>query len=68
MDKEQEIEVKEFLDKHRYNIELMSFIANLRNRVMMHSDRWSMVYDFLQEFDPEATGTIVTSLTYWIEQ
>ena len=48
--------------------ELQNFLHDMRFRKdLMHSDRWSLCYDFLKENYPEATGTIVTGLTYWLE-
>ena len=37
------------------------------NTNLMHSDRWSMIYDLLEENNYSTKGSIVTDLTYYIE-
>ena len=37
------------------------------NTNLIHSDRWSMIYDLLKENNYSTRGTIVTDLTYYIE-
>lgn len=34
---------------------------------MLHSDRWSMIYDWLEEQDVEKPEGIETALTEWFE-
>ena len=57
-----------FLD----NINNIAFFDALekikRNTNLMHSDRWSMIYDLLEENNYSTKGTIVTDLTYYIEE
>ena len=38
------------------------------NTNLIHSDRWSMIYDLLEENNYSTRGTIVTDLTYYIEE
>ena len=58
----------QFIIDHNTDIELQCFLHDMRFRKdLMHSDRWSMCYDFLKKHYPEATGTIVTGLAYWLE-
>ena len=55
-------------DETVYDIKLQNFLHDMRFRKdLMHSDRWSLCYDFLKENYPEATGTIVTGLAYLLE-
>ena len=58
----------QFVIAHNTDIKLQNFLHDMRFRKdLMHSDRRSLCYDFLKENYPEATGTIVTGLTYWLE-
>lgn len=58
-----------FVIENNSNPVLTAFLAEMRDMAWLtHSDRWSRCYDFLAENFPEATGTIVTGLTYWLEQ
>ena len=58
----------QFIIDHNTDVELQCFLHDMRFRKdLMHSDRWSMCYDFLKKHYPEATGTIVTGLSYWLE-
>lgn len=57
-----------FLD----NVKNMTFFYALgeiqKNPNYKHSDRWSMIYDLLEENNYSTKGTIVTDLTYLIEE
>jgi len=58
-----------FVVDHGSDAELQCFLYELRFRKdLTHSDRWSLCYDFLKENYPEATGSIVTGLSYWVEE
>ena len=58
----------QFVLEHNTDTKLQNFLHDMRFRKnLMHSDRWSLCYNFLQENYPEATGTIVTGLTYLLE-
>ena len=58
----------QFVLEHNTDTKLQNFFFFLRFRKdLMHSDRWSLCYNFLKENYPEATGTIVTGLTYWLD-
>lgn len=57
----------QFILEHNNDIELMNFMAEMRNPALMHSDRWSLCYDWLKFHYPNATGTIVTGLVYYCE-
>lgn len=56
-----------FIIEHNSDCELQSFLYQMRNKVMPHSQRWNECYDFLSEYYPEATGALVTGLTYYLE-
>ena len=58
----------QFVIEHNTDIKLQNFLYDMRFRKdLMHSDRWSLCYNFLNENYPEATGTIVTGLAYYLE-
>lgn len=58
-----------FVIENNSNPVLTSFLAEMHDMSWLtHSDRWSRCYDFLAANFPEATGTLVTGLTYWLEQ
>lgn len=40
---------------------------NMIGKEMLHSDRWSMVYDWLQKQEINKPNGIETALTEWIE-
>ena len=58
-----------FIEEHNYDGELRTFIYNLMHNTdnFTHSDRWSMIYDWMQEHYPEATGSLITGLCYYVE-
>lgn len=57
-----------FIMDHCADAKLQNFLGEMRDMSWLpHSDRWSRCYDFLAEHYPEATGTVVTGLTYWLE-
>lgn len=56
-----------FLDSVN-NIAFFDALERIKtNTNLMHSDRWSMVYDLLEENNYSTKGSIVTDLTYYIE-
>jgi hypothetical protein len=58
-----------FVVENNTNPILNKFLIEMREMsYLSHSDRWSVCYDFLAKNFPEATGTLVTGLTYWLEQ
>lgn len=56
---------------HNNDLDLHYFLRELGDTVnnsnYTHSDRWSMVYDWMAEHYPEATGSLITGITYWAE-
>ena len=58
----------QFVIAHNTDIKLQNFLHDMRFRKdLMHSDRWSLCYDFLKENYPAAIGSIVTGLAYYLE-
>lgn len=58
-----------FIQEHNYDSDLLSMIDYLiRNKpIMTHSDRWSYVYDWMEEHYPEVTGSLITGFACMIE-
>ena len=58
-----------FIQEHNYDGELNSFLHSMmiEGAYLMHSDRWSKVYDWMHDHYPEATGSLITGITYWLE-
>ena len=58
----------QFVIEHNTDIKLQNFLYDMRFRKdLMHSDRWSLCYNYLAEHYPAATGSIVTGLAYYLE-
>ena len=46
----------------------LNFLREIReNKNLIHSDRWSLCYNYLAEHYPAATGSIITGLAYYLE-
>lgn len=59
-----------FIIDHNYDGDLRWFIRNMMEEGdnLTHSERWSIVYDWMQEHYPEATGNLITGITYYLER
>ena len=58
----------QFVIEHNDDCEFLEFLAEIRERKdLTHSDRWSLIYDYMQRSYPAATGSIVTGLAYYLE-
>ena len=56
-----------FILDHPNDIKLSNFIMYVsRTPNLIHSDRWSLVYDFMKENYPNNMD-LVTGMTYWLE-
>ena len=56
-----------FIIEHNTDADLMAFLRKMENENLSHSDRWSQIYDYMEEHYPAATGSLITGLTYWVE-
>lgn len=61
----------QWIINHNNDIDLQWFLSQLRETVndpnYKHSDRWSFVYDWMQEHYPEISGNIITGIVYYVE-
>ena len=60
----------QFIINHSYDGDLRTFIYDMQNNTdnWTHSERWSAIYDWMQEHYPQETGTLITGLTYFVEK
>ena len=59
-----------FLIDHNYDGDLRHFIVQMQTNsdLYSHSERWSIIYDWMQEHYPEATGSLITGFTCYCER
>lgn len=59
-----------FLCDHSYDGELRTFIYEMMENTdgWSHSERWSEIYNWMQIHYPDATGSLITGLTYCCEK
>ena len=62
------IMANEFVISHNADQQFLDMLEDLKSSKYCHSDRWSIIYDYMKENYPSATGTLITGLAYWIEQ
>lgn len=58
---------RNFVIDRNYDSNLLRFLENMKDESFMHSDRWSMIYDFMKEYYPGQPSPIITGLSYWVE-
>lgn len=58
----------QFILEHDNDYNLICFLKSMKDPDLIHSDRWSLIYDYISEHYPAAAaGSIVTGLAYWCE-
>lgn len=57
----------QFIINHNNDIDFMKFIRDMEEADITHGDRWSQIYDYMEEHYPGATGSLITGLCYWCE-
>lgn len=62
------IMANEFVISHNADQQFLDMLEDLKSSKYCHSDRWSVIYDYMKEHYPSATGSLITGLAYWIEQ
>ena len=65
----EKVTAHQFIVEHSYDGDLRTFIYKMQHNTdgWLHSDRWSTIYDWMQEHYPEATGSLITGLCYYVE-
>lgn len=58
-----------FIEEHRHDMKLRGFLRDRKDNLNRetHSERWSLIFDWMAEHYPGASGTLVTGLAYWME-
>ena len=66
---QEKIMAHQFIIDHSYDGDLRTFIYEMQHNTdgWLHSDRWSVIYDWMQEHYPEATGSLITGICYFCE-
>jgi len=59
----------QFIIDHNYDAKLIGFLRDRQENLHKetHSDRWSLIFDFMSENYPGATGSLITGLSYYVE-
>lgn len=57
----------QFIVEHNSDIDFIGFLEKMKDPNLMHSDRWSLIYDYMAEHYPSETGSLITGLAYYIE-
>ena len=58
-----------FIQDHSYDGNLRTFIKELQDSdYLIHSDKWSITYDWMKEHYPEVTGSLITGIVYFCER
>lgn len=60
------MELENFIKKYRWTPEFVALFRDCQTPDLLHSDRWSMVYDYADLYCPEYKA-IVTEITTYIE-
>lgn len=64
----EKIIAREFIISHNADEQLMDMLNDVRSMKYTHSEKWSIIYDFMKEHYPSATGTLITGMTYYVEE
>lgn len=57
----------QFVINHNNDIDFMKFLRDMEEADITHGDRWSQIYEYMEEHYPGATGSLITGLTYYVE-
>lgn len=56
-----------FVIEHNNDIDFIQFMRRMEETEMMHSARWSAIFDYMEEHYPGTTGSMITGLCYYAE-
>ena len=56
-----------FILEHNDNIDFMRFMRQMEDEQISHSERWSRIFDYMDEHYPGTTGSMITGLAYYAE-
>lgn len=63
----EKIMAHEFMISHSADQQFMDMLNDVQSLKYTHSDRWSIIYDYMKEHYPSATGSLITGLAYYVE-
>lgn len=56
-----------FVANHEDDKDFIKFMREMEEAEISHSERWSRIYDYMNEHYPGTTGSLITGLCYWCE-
>ena len=66
---EEKEEAREFLEKYENYGIVQNTLTTIKNKNLLHSDRWSIVYGMIDEAFPQYIRTkVVTGIVYLVEE
>ena len=66
---EEEIDLAaEFRLAHAWDTNFSKFFTNIANSSLMHSERWSLIFDYMKRNYPNTDSRIITGLVYLSEK
>lgn len=66
-DEEIQLAKKFYLDNIGDN-NLRTFFNNIKNSSLMHSEKWSLIFDYIKRNYPYVDGKVITGLVYLAEE
>ena len=65
----EKIMANEFIISHNADSDFMNFLEERRQNLMRetHSERWSIIFEYMKEHYPAGTGMLITGLAYYLE-
>lgn len=57
-----------FIVEHSWDTNFMNLLSQLKDKSYTHSDRWSIIYDYMKDNYSIDDGRLITGLSYWIEE
>lgn len=58
---------KNFILDHKGDAGLMNLIERCKSPKLLHSDRWSLIFDYFATYYPNVAGSVITGLAYLVE-
>ena len=56
-----------FVAKHEDDKDFIKFMREMEEAEISHSERWSRIYDYMDEHYPGTPGSMITGLTCFAE-
>lgn len=59
---------EKFIVSHNRDHKFMGLLRELKNGNYSHSEKWSELFDFCEEYYPGATSGLVIGLAYYLDR